>query len=276
MPGPLSVTAGTLPCVTKRSDRLLQEIEAGALDHRTPIGDLLRTAIALGGRAGSAELRDWAAHELKGYGPGDELPRYRQIGAPLEMDAATMRGIIKGQQLSPMQLPDFAQDKINNDLPLWMSITEVERLASQCPPGDVVRLQPPLAQDLVVYMNSQQEWSGHIERIYWAVSPVALDGVVEQVRTALTVLVAEINANMPDGTVTPPAEVATNAVSFAVTGKRNKIDFAAPQGDSTITTPTPEPEPRRWLRIAGAILLGLVAIAGVIFALMQVQGWAFG
>jgi len=94
--------------MTKRSDRLLQEIETGALDHRTPIGDLLRKAVALGGRAGSAELRDWAARELRGYGPEHELPPYRLIAAPLQLDGATMHGISKGQQLSPMQLPDFA------------------------------------------------------------------------------------------------------------------------------------------------------------------------
>jgi len=156
-----------------------------------------------------------------------------------------------------------------------MGIAEIERLAHHCAPGDVVRLGPPHAQELVLYMNSQQEWSGHIERIYWGVSPVALEGVVEQVGTALTVLVAEIHANVPDGTVTPSAEVATNAITFAVTGKRNKINLAAAQGGSMMTSTAAE-EPRRWARTAGAVLLGLVAIIGVIFTLMQVQGWTFG
>jgi hypothetical protein len=133
---------------------------------------------------------------------------------------------------------------------------------------------PPGGQELVVYMNAHENWSGHIERIYWGVSPVTFYGVVEHVRTALTVLVAEINANVPEGTATPSAEVATNAIAFAVTGKRNKVSFAAPQGGSMMMTPAPEP--RRWLQIAGAVLLGLVAIVGVIFALMPAQGWSFG
>jgi AbiTii-like protein len=156
-----------------------------------------------------------------------------------------------------------------------MGIAEIERLVRNCKAGDVVKLGPPSSQEVVVLMNASGQWRGHIERIYWSVSPVVLEGVVEQVRTALTVLVSEINANVPDGTVTPPAEVATHAVNVVVTGKRNKINVAAPQGGSTVTTPAPE-EPRRWLRIAGAVLLGLVAIAGVIFALMQAQGWSFG
>jgi hypothetical protein len=43
------------------------------------IGDLLRKAVALDGRGGLVELRDWAAKELQGYGPDDELPEDRKI-----------------------------------------------------------------------------------------------------------------------------------------------------------------------------------------------------
>ena len=69
--------------MSNRSNRLLGEIEAGALDRRTPIGDVLRKVIALGRQAGSAELRDWATRELRGYGADDEIPV--QVGAPLQI-----------------------------------------------------------------------------------------------------------------------------------------------------------------------------------------------
>lgn len=89
------------------------------------------------------ELRDWATRELKGYGPNDELPEYRKIVAPLHLDAMNMRWIMKGQQVSPTELPDFARDKINNDLNLRMGIAEIEKLARQTgPDDDVVKLQP--------------------------------------------------------------------------------------------------------------------------------------
>lgn len=265
--------------MTKRTDRLLQDIEGGALGSRVPIGDLLRKAIALGGRAGSTELRDWAARELKGYGPNDELPEYRKIVAPLHLDAMNMRWIMKGQQISPTELPDSARDKINNDLNLRMGIAEIEKLARKTrPDDDVVKLQPPLAAELVHYMNANHMANGHIERLYWAVAPVALEGVVEQVRTALTVMVAEIHAHLPEGAGTPPAEVATNAIHFAATGKRNKINFTATQGGSRVQ-PTPPPDdeqkPRHWLRMAATVLIGLMTIVGVVFAFMQVQGWKF-
>ena len=174
-----------------------------------------------------------------------------------------------------MQLPDFARDSVGLGPSLTMGIGEIEELVRRCPRGDVVRLGPPGAQELVLYMNSQQEWSGHIERIYWSVSPVTLQGVVDQVRTALTVLVSEINAHTPKGIDTPTAEVATNAITFAVSGKRNVIHVTSAQGGSTIAMPATTPDKVHWLRIVGAIILGLVAIAAAVFGLMQVQSWSF-
>ncbi len=41
-----------------------------------PLDTILRKLILLGGNAGSAELRDWASAELRGYKNDDELPNY--------------------------------------------------------------------------------------------------------------------------------------------------------------------------------------------------------
>jgi AbiTii len=270
----------TVPCVNHRSHRLIQEIEAGALDRNTPIGDLLRKIIALGGQAGSTELRDWATKELRGYGPDDELPPYRTIGAPLQLDMVNAAYIMRAQTISPLELPKEAHGKITNDVHLRMGIAEIEQYARQCPPGDVVKFTPPGGQELIVIMNAEMDLNGQVQRLYWGVSPVSLDGVVEQVRTTLTVMIAEIRANVSDDTEVPPAEVATNAINFAVSGKRNKVNFAAPQGGSKMPTqPAPEESPRRWVRIVGVVIasiLGiLLAFAGALFALMQAQGWRF-
>ena len=180
------------------------------------------------------------------------MPEYRKIVAPLQGRHDQHAVSRDGQTISPLELPEFARDVINNDLNLRMGIGQIEQLARHCPPDDVVQLHPPGSQDLVVLMNRQQNLNGHLERLYWGVAPVVLDGVVEQVRTALTVMIAEIYANRPDGSDIPPAEVATNAINFAVTGKRNKISFAAPQGGSTVTTASQEQDEagvRHWLKL---------------------------
>lgn len=202
------------------------------------------------------------------------MPSYRRIVAPLQMDGATMGGFSKNQSLSPWELPDFAQGTITNDVQLVSGIAEIERLVRNAKPDESVKLGPPGSQELVMLMNASGQWRGHIERIYWAVSPTVLEGVVDQVRTALTVLVSEINANLPDGTVTPSSEVADHAIHVAVSGKRNKINFTASQGSTTTTAPEDEPR-RRWKTVV--TIIGLVAgILGAFFALMQAQGWHFG
>jgi hypothetical protein len=76
--------------------------------------------------------------------------------------------------VSPMELPDSARLRINNDLHLRMAIDEIEQLARDCESDGVLKLQPPDAQDLVVFMNSQQQnLNGHLERLYWGVATVA-------------------------------------------------------------------------------------------------------
>jgi AbiTii len=264
--------------VKTRTDRLLGEIEAGALDSSTPIADVLRKVIALGGKAGSTELRDWATRELNGYRPGDELPAYRQITAPLQLDMVNAAYIMKGQTISPLELPDIAHETVTNQVNLYMGIGEIEQFVRQCPPGEVIKLSPPGAQELVVIMNQEMDINGHVQRLYWSISPVPLSGVVDQVRTALVNLVAEISDNMPEGAETPPAEVATNAVNFLVSGERHKINFAAPQassGSTAVDAPPADEHPRRWVKTAAAVVVGVLTIIGVFFAILQAQGWSF-
>ena len=105
--------------------------------------------------------------------------------------------------------------------------------------------------------------------MYWGVSPAVLEGVVDQVRTALINLVAEITAHMPEGVDTPSPEVATNAVNFLVTGERHKISISAPQAGTALAAPQPEEHSRRWLRTAAAIIIGIATIVGVFIALME-------
>jgi hypothetical protein len=152
--------------VNNRSARLLKEIETGALDQNTPIGDLLRKVIALGGQAGSAELRDWATRELRGYGMDDELPPYRILSAPLQIDWRNMRGWVRGETISPLELPDFARDVITDEIKLGYGIAQIEELARRCKPGETVKLAPPGSQDLVALMNAKRQGNGQIDRLW--------------------------------------------------------------------------------------------------------------
>lgn len=51
----------------KRASTLIDEIEKEALDASIPVSSPLRKLVALGGHAGSRDLREWAGRELRGY-----------------------------------------------------------------------------------------------------------------------------------------------------------------------------------------------------------------
>lgn len=85
--------------VVGRKPSLVEQIESDALDSSASLADALRKCVALGGRAGSADLRDWATRELTGY-PGTEVPEYRKIVAPIVIDGIAGNMRITGQQIS--------------------------------------------------------------------------------------------------------------------------------------------------------------------------------
>lgn len=195
-----------------RDRSLLTEIERGALDDNVPLATTLRKCVALGGQAGSAELRGWASRELTGYEAGDDdLPEWRIVGAVLQIDGQAVRAIIKGQQISPMTLPDFARDAIKEECPLRMGVAALEALLVRS--EEYVHLGPPGASDLVLYMNHQNSNQfEHIERLYWSISKAVIRAVLDRIRTTLVELVAEMRAGMPEDVNIPNAELASQAV----------------------------------------------------------------
>lgn len=98
--------------------------------------------LALGGRAGSTELRSWAQQELQGYAGDASLPDYRRVPAPLRIDGVQgnqMMGdaIIRGQRISPRDLPDPMADHLDEEVELRQPIGEIEQLADAGSEGSV-------------------------------------------------------------------------------------------------------------------------------------------
>jgi hypothetical protein len=208
----------------RKGDRgLIGEIERGALDERTPIGAVLRKCLMLGGKAGSEELRTWATRELQGYGPDDELPGYRVIPAVIKVDFTNVRFHVTGQRISPHNLPDVVREHVDETLHLRMGIGEIEALARRPDDDKGLRFSLPGGADIATLMNHEiGEPYQHIQEVYWSVSPISLRGVIDQVRTTLTALVAELVATMPDDQDIPSSAVAANAVNVAVHGRRSR------------------------------------------------------
>jgi hypothetical protein len=133
-----------------------------------------------------------------------------------------------------LEIPKFARDVVTDQVELRNGIAEIEQLARDCEPGGLVKLGPSSFLEVVSLMNAREMGNGQIDLLYWGVAPSLLDSVVDQVRTRLTVMVAEIRATLPDNTEVIPTPVADNAFAVAVTGKRHKVTVTAAQGSNEI------------------------------------------
>ncbi|WP_432127507.1 hypothetical protein [Streptomyces sp. bgisy082] len=265
--------------MNRRERTLLAQIEQDVLDDTKPLAGALRKCVVLGGHAGSAALRDWAQRELRGYHGVDlaDVPSYRIVVAPLKIDAALPTGFVRGQQISPEQLPEFARDQISNELPLRMGIGELEAAARRVSGSDdVLKLQHAQAAELVRFMNHDiGNPRQNITELYWAVASPALMGVLDQVRTALADLVGELRATMsPADDTLPTSEQIGQALNVAVYGNRSRVVVTGAQasGESTASVvPAADEEPGLFGttgRRIGGVLVGLATVAGTAIALV--------
>ena len=212
--------------MARREETLLAQIESGALDEGVPVAAALRKCVVLGGKSGSERLRDWATRELQGYYGEEELPDYRIVAAPLQVDGISGNYQVTGQQFPPSGLPEFAREHISEQVRLRDGVGGLEALARQ----SEIKLMPPMASDLARVMNGENANPyQHINSIYWNVSPSALHGVLDHIRTALAQLVGELRANMDDNEEIPSTEAANQAVSVVVTGKRSQVKVTSAQ-----------------------------------------------
>jgi len=132
--------------------------------------------------------------------------------------------------------------------------------------GDIARI---MSADL----DGQQ-----ILSIYWAVAPAAVRGVLDQIRTALTLLVAELRANTPPDEQVPSAAAANQAVQVVVTGKRHSISVNTAQAEgvassTTVTVPEQdEADSPFWNRSRriGAFVVGAATIVGAAAAVIAI------
>ncbi|BAJ73203.1 hypothetical protein MTES_0239 [Microbacterium testaceum StLB037] len=252
----------------------MAQIERDLLDEK-PLDTLLRKLILLGGNAGSPELRDWASLELRGYERDAELPPYRTVPAPLQIDGAVRDGIVRHETIGAMDIPDFARDEISEQVPLRMGVSEIHSMVDQHRNDRMVQLQPPGAADLVTYMNGTRQMNGHITALYWSVSTIALAGVLDQIRTRLAELIAELRSATPPGQNLPTRTQAANAVSLVINGRGNRVSIAQAADGSTIAAAPEEAKPRFWTvaKIVGAAVVGLATIAGTVIAALQLPTW---
>lgn len=145
---------------------LVEQIEQDALDGDASLAGALRKCVALGGRAGSAELRSWATRELQGY-DGEDVPDYRTVAAPIVLDGFSGNRHVTGEQVGLIDLPDFVRDKVSEEITLRQGVRELEELVrSAGANGTTIRLGLPMGADIARLMtNDMQDPYRAVERV---------------------------------------------------------------------------------------------------------------
>lgn len=236
----------------------LDRLEHGVLDDTTPLASLLRHVLVIGGQASSQPLQIWALNELKGYGglPETTVPDYRRIRAPIQADSHSPFWQRQGETISALHLPDFTRGKITEDIGIYFGVGQLENMVSRTPHGQPVRLSLHGAAELRTLMSATEKYRSRgivIDDLYWAVSPVALHDIVDQIRTRLTQFVAELRSTMPSGVDRPTPEQVHRAVQSIniSTGDNSPVTLTAPMayaeagGTAGVTAAA---EPGRWWR----------------------------
>ncbi|MGN5392506.1 AbiTii domain-containing protein [Streptomyces sp. JL7001] len=181
----------------RRELQPLDRLEQGVLDDSTPLASLLRHALIIGGHASSEPLQTWALNELRGYGgsPESTIPDYRRIKASIQADSHSPFWQRQGETISAVHLPDFTRGKITEDIAIPYGVGELESLVSRTPHGKPVCLSLHGAAELRAVMSASEKYRRErivIDALYWAVSPVVLHGIVDQVRTRLAQFVSAL------------------------------------------------------------------------------------
>ncbi|MFL6108980.1 MAG: hypothetical protein ACJ72L_18625 [Marmoricola sp.] len=242
---------------------LLSQIEAGALNAKSDLASVLRMCVALGGRSGSSELSDWARKELNGYSGDGDVPSYRWLNAPLQIDAIEGgRHLYRRKQISTWDLPDFAQETWKEGLRLTFGVGELQRLAKRT---GVVDLQPDGMADVMYFMNNHGSYNMVIQRLYFAVQPDAIHGVLDNIRTTLVGLVAEMRTAGVSSKGVPSQKAADQAVQIIVKGRaRPTINTAVGDGaTASMTVQTSHDTEARipgWIRGPWGFTIGAATI----------------
>jgi hypothetical protein len=215
---------------------LLAEVQRDALDPKVALADTLRKVVTLGGAVGSDELREWASLELRGYvGSSVELPNYRKIPAPIEIDGFAGAMQATGHRISRRSLPDFARDDVDEEVPLTNSVGELAAMVQQAESqGGHLKLSLPMGQDLVAVMNSKGDGPlAVITSLYWSVSGAAVAGALDRIRTTLVELVAEMRAITPASAEVPSGDAVDRAVNVVIYGGHVNLTTAWASGSGS-------------------------------------------
>ncbi|WP_410539413.1 hypothetical protein [Streptomyces sp. KL2] len=257
----------------------LEQLERAVLNEDASLAAALRQFLLIADYAHQEELRTWALKQLEGYEVGEELPRFREVAATLEI---TLEPRTPGRprmedtrKISSHQLPQSVRDRgIGEDAPIRYGGREMEALIAM---GWSLEVRPPGSAEYLAEVTDELGNGSTVLSLHWRVHLTSLRQVLDHIRTRLTLFVAEVRAAMPPGQRNPGPDQIDSAAqqAFNITGgDGTTINIVAPSakatGDSTATATVDEPSqtpPQPWWHRSSVIwsaIAATAAVAGVI------------
>lgn len=256
----------------------LDQLERAVLDEDASLATALRQFLLIAGYAHREELRAWALKQLDGYEVAEELPRFRKVGAALEITVEPSTpgraGTEDNRRISPHQLPRSVRDHgIGEHAPIRHGVREIEALIAM---GWSLELSPPGTAEYMAQVTNELGNGSAVLSLHWRVPVTALRGVLDHIRTRLTQFVAEVRAAMPPGQRNPSTDQIDRAAQrggFTVSGGAGTtINIVAPSAvrgstaSATVNEPMPAPPLPWWHRssVIWSAIAATATIAGVI------------
>ena len=252
------------------SGELLDRIEEAAID-----GDVTKALLLcqkLGGDADTAELRDWAKHELEGYPQEATPPEYRRVAVLLLANGVFLGGTpITGHPIPMDVLSEADRKEFGSGMLLNMPVSQIQANAAKAK----VEWRPSHSARIIDAVNAGNKAPTMYDDVYFAMPGHGCAAVIVAVQSRIVGLITLLRSSLADNEDLAPSavqaatsEVLSGSVVY-VTGDHNRINVrdsgnitAANDGD---TSSKPSRRVWRWLKRILEAVTGIGTVVGVLW-----------
>jgi hypothetical protein len=212
---------------------IIEQIQSDALDHTVPVSKLLREVKLAAAKLGLRAVEGWVDKELKGYGPNDDVPEYRNVrGFPVA------RGTRGGFEPIFFEQPNDAERF--SVVPIGQSIPGIEGQPQSGPDARLIFPYPPAFVEAINKSNKRpivtcgvKFDSSNLVAIVEAVRTLVLEWAIEMERTGIKGENATFSQTEKDRAQTGPIAIHIGSIG-SFTGNLGVGNTAADVSSSVI------------------------------------------
>lgn len=185
---------------------LLREINKGATDESTSLGNLLRLCMRLGKQLDNSELIEWARSETTGYENEHTLPDYRVLDTEV---MGNFHGPF-GSGIRNTGIPMHLTEKQHHDrlfkAHMMQPVAELEALANAS--NDSGTLKSNWSADTVAYYQQKEFYTNNmvLSAAWRVLTQYSLEGILDTIRTRVLDFVLQIEMELGVNSALPATQ----------------------------------------------------------------------